>query len=163
MNLQIYNFIPYKKIINNKLLKRWTFPVIRKYWKARGHRRGYAESVISLRELISREAKFIGKLRAWDRVMRDGKSGCWPSERKRKQGGRERVMSDRLLHMYVSLQRVQWNLLCFGSGKPVYNNLVLETLSTLIRWPDWSRVQKWWKWLSHFGPWSIRSLVTSDL
>jgi len=33
------------------------------------------------------------------------------------------------LHMYVSLQRVQWNLLCFGLGKPVYkSNLVLETL-----------------------------------
>jgi len=33
-------------------------------------------------------------LGSWDRVMRDGKSGCWPSERKRKQGGRERVMTD---------------------------------------------------------------------
>ena len=32
----------------------------------------------------------------------------------------DRGLYDRLLHMYVSLQRVQWNLLCFGLGKPVY-------------------------------------------
>jgi len=62
---------------------------------------------------------------------------------------------DRLLHMYVSLQRVQWNLLCFGLGKPVYkSNLVLETLSTIIRWTDRSRVPKWFR---HFGLWSLRT------
>ena len=27
------------------------------------------------------------------------------------------------LHMYVSLQCVQWNLLCFGLGKPVYKRV----------------------------------------
>jgi len=39
-------------------------------------------------------------------------------------------------------QRVQWNLqYCFDLGKPVYkSNLVLETLSTIIRWTDRSRV-----------------------
>ena len=67
---------------------------------------------------------------------------------------------DRLLRMHVSLQRVQWNLLCFGLGKPVYkSNLVLETLSTMItinhtmaRSVPSTEVVK-----------ALRSLVTSDL
>ena len=63
---------------------------------------------------------------------------------------------DRLLHMYVSLQRVQWNLLCFGLGKLVYkSNLVLETPKydhTMDRSVPSAEVVK-----------ALRSLVTSDL
>jgi len=110
----------------------------------------------------SRQAKSLfGKLRQGDAWWKEQLLTFREEEEARWARGGYDSLTDYYTVMYVSLQRVQWNQLCFGLGKPVYkSNLVLETLSTIIRWPDWSRVPKW---LRHFGPWSIRSLVTSDL